>query len=327
MSFKEEFVHPVDSGAERYEVLSEAGGNAYSCTLSLAYHPDEKSSHLDSWSFSFRKKWKKISLAFFHFLREHILSTLFLLGFLLWNLIIPQEKKGQSLLMYAYERMGRLAKRSLDVIGATISLILTLPLFLVIAILIKLDSPGPVIFKQERVGQNRRQRERRNFDSGIEIEKRKGNKRKFDCFGKPFEVYKFRTMVDNAEKICGPVWAKKDDPRITSVGRILRRTRLDELPQVMNVLKGEMSLVGPRPERYFFIKNLANSVQHYPRRLSVKPGITGLAQVKNGYDSDVDDVRVKIVYDLDYIRDWSLLKDLKILAQTVVVMLTGRGAF
>jgi lipopolysaccharide/colanic/teichoic acid biosynthesis glycosyltransferase len=294
--------------------------------LELAYDLQKETANITSRSISFKKRLRKSTLALSNFLRECILSGILLIGFFVWSLIIPKEKRSQSLLACICERVGRLAKRGLDIVGATIGLILFLPLFMILAILIKLDSPGPVFFRQERIGQNRRSRDRRNFNLETEVDKRKSDKRKVNCFGKPFKVCKFRTMVDNAEKVCGPVWAKKDDPRITSVGRILRHTRLDELPQLLNVFKGEMSLVGPRPERYFFIKDLANSVQQYPKRLVVKPGITGLAQVKNGYDSDLNDVHVKIVYDLDYIRNWSILKDLKILTQTIVVMLTGRGA-
>ncbi|MCJ7508606.1 MAG: sugar transferase [candidate division Zixibacteria bacterium] len=324
---KEKFDLRPSSGKQVCRAIPETGENSCGCVLDLAYDLQKETANITSWSTSLKRGLRKSTLAFSNFLRECVLSAILLIGFFVWSLIIPRESKNQSLLACTCECVGKLAKRSLDIVGATISLILSLPLFMITAILIKLDSPGPVFFKQERIGQNRRSRDRRNFNLETEVDKRRGDKRRVDCFGKPFKVYKFRTMVDNAEKVCGPVWAKKDDPRITSVGRILRHTRLDELPQLMNVLKGEMSLVGPRPERYFFIKNLASSVQQYPKRLSVKPGITGLAQVKNGYDSNLDDVRVKIVYDLDYIRNWSILKDLKILAQTVVVMLTGRGAF
>jgi len=327
MSFKQEFVSSTESNLESYSTVPDGPSGSPSCVLGLEHVWDEGDKFGDSPLGWFAKKCKGIKQECFRLVREYLLSTVLFIGFIGWSLLIPKEKKGRSLLSYFYDYVGRAAKRNLDIIGAAICLVLSMPLFLIIAILIKLDSPGTVIFKQERVGQNRRWKERRKFNVEENANRRNGDRRRVDCFGSAFKVYKFRTMVDNAERMCGPVWAKKDDPRITSVGKILRRTRLDELPQLLNVLKGEMSLVGPRPERYFFIKNLASSVQHYPQRLSVKPGITGLAQVNNGYDSGLDDVKVKIVYDLDYIRNWSILKDLKILAQTIVVMMTGKGAF
>lgn len=327
MSFKQEFTNPTESNLETYSTVSESTSSYPSCVLGFKRAWDEGDGFNNSLFNRLAKKCKKIGDGCSRFVKEYVFSTFLLVGFLGWSLVIPKEKKGQSLLSYSYEYVGRTTKRGLDIIGATIGLVLSMPLFLIVAILIKLDSSGTVIFKQERVGQNKRCRDRRKFNLEESSNKRNGDRRRMNCFGKPFKVYKFRTMVDNAEKMCGPVWAKKDDPRITSVGKILRRTRLDELPQLINVLKGEMSLVGPRPERYFFVKDLSSTVRHYPQRLSVKPGITGLAQVKNGYDSGVDDVKAKIVYDLDYIQNWSLLKDLKILAQTIVVMMTGKGAF
>lgn len=130
----------------------------------------------------------------------------------------------------------------------------------------------------------------------------------------------------DAEKGCGPIWAKNDDPRITNIGKVLRRTRIDEIPQLINVLKGEMSLVGPRPERYHFVRDFIHKIDGYPNRLGVKPGITGLAQVENGYDSSIDDVKLKVNHDLNYIQQWSLLSDFKILLKTVLVVVTGKGA-
>jgi lipopolysaccharide/colanic/teichoic acid biosynthesis glycosyltransferase len=132
-------------------------------------------------------------------------------------------------------------------------------------------------------------------------------------------------MVKDAEKKCGPTWATKDDPRINRFGRFLRKTRLDELPQLWNVLRGDMSLVGPRPERLYFVRKFAPQVKNYAKRLSVKPGITGLAQVERGYDSSHEDVSKKIRYDLHYINNWSLWRDIKILAKTGLVVITGKG--
>jgi exopolysaccharide biosynthesis polyprenyl glycosylphosphotransferase len=178
-------------------------------------------------------------------------------------------------------------------------LLFSAPLILATAIAIKLDSDGPVIYKQERSGLN----------------------------GKVFKVYKFRSMYQDAEKRTGPVWSQKDDPRITKVGRFIRRVRIDELPQIWNVFKGEMSLVGPRPERPFFVEQLAKEIPYYKRRLRVRPGITGWAQVKHKYDESVEDVKTKLQFDLFYIENMSLKTDIKILFRTVFVVLFGKGHY
>lgn len=191
----------------------------------------------------------------------------------------------------------RLAKRWIDVIVAFLVLVPLLPLWLIIAIAIKLDSPGPVFFTQERVGMK----------------------------GRLFNLIKFRSMILDAERETGPVWASAGDKRVTRVGKILRKVRLDEIPQFINVLKGEMSLVGPRPERPFFVEQLKDEVLFYTRRLLVRPGITGWAQVKHRYDASLDDVRQKIKYDLYYLENMSLTLDLKIILRTIVVALSGKG--
>jgi lipopolysaccharide/colanic/teichoic acid biosynthesis glycosyltransferase len=134
-------------------------------------------------------------------------------------------------------------------------------------------------------------------------------------------------MVADAEKKCGPVWATRNDPRITRLGSILRKTRLDEIPQFINVLLGQMSLVGPRPERPVFVDELSSQVDGYHKRLEVRPGLTGLAQIENGYDSSVASVVRKVQYDLHYIQHWSIWQDVKILFRTVLVVITGKGAF
>ena len=161
--------------------------------------------------------------------------------------------------------------------------------------------------------------------SGVR-QRRLEDRRVRDLPGKPFTVIKFRTMVQDAEKKCGPVWATKNDPRITRIGAFLRKTRIDEIPQFINVLMGDMSLVGPRPERPLFVRELLTKVDGYADRLQVKPGITGLAQVENGYDSSVDTVAAKVRYDLDYINGWSIWYDIRILVKTVKVVITGKGA-
>ena len=190
-------------------------------------------------------------------------------------------------------------KRISDVIISFIILVLTLPLNIFVALLIKLDSKGPILFKQERIGMN----------------------------NKKFKIYKFRSMYQDAEKNTGPVWSTKDDPRVTRIGKIIRQLRIDEIPQMFNVLKGEMSLVGPRPERPYFVEQLSQQIPYYRRRLKVRPGITGWAQVKHKYDESIEDVKVKLRYDLFYIENMSLRMDIKILARTILVVLFGKGHY
>ena len=188
-------------------------------------------------------------------------------------------------------------KRVFDVIGSVILLIALLPLFATVALLIKLDSKGPVFYRQKRMGKN----------------------------GREFILNKFRTMVRDAENGT-PLWAKKDDPRVTRVGRWLRRLRIDELPQLFNVLKGEMSLVGPRPERRAFVKMLEKSIPFYNYRHIVKPGITGWAQVNYRYANSVGSSLEKLQYDLYGIKHSSFLFDIKVLFKTIWTVLTLKGA-
>jgi len=190
-------------------------------------------------------------------------------------------------------------KRISDVFFSLIVLILTLPLNIFVSILIKLDTKGPILFKQDRIGMN----------------------------NKEFKIYKFRSMYLDAEKNTGPVWSRRDDPRVTRVGKILRQLRIDEIPQFYNVLKGEMSLVGPRPERPYFVEMLSKQLPYYKRRLKVRPGITGWAQVKHKYDESIEDVKVKLRYDLFYIENMSLRMDIKILARTILVVFLGKGHY
>lgn len=188
-------------------------------------------------------------------------------------------------------------KRLMDVVLSIAILLVSAPIMLVVALIIRLTDPGPVIFAQERVG----------------------------LFGRPFIMYKFRSMYVNAESKTGPTWAKENDPRITPVGYWLRKLRLDELPQLWNVLKGDMSLVGPRPEREHFVKQFKAQIPLYARRLRVRPGITGWAQVKWKYDETFDDVKEKTKYDLFYVENISLKMDIKILINTIATMLSGKG--
>ncbi|HIE50784.1 MAG TPA: sugar transferase [Armatimonadetes bacterium] len=239
------------------------------------------------------------------------------LGSQVWRYAFPAVR---------WERLYEVFRRGVDLLVALGGGLLALPLMLLIAVLIKLDSPGPVIYAQERVGQNRR-RSNRTFNGLIYYRRRWiPDRRHRAAEGRPFVMYKFRTMRQDAEKETGPVWATEDDPRTTRVGRFLRKTRLDELPQLFNLLKGDMTLIGPRPERPYFVEKLKGVVPNYLRRLEVKPGITGLAQVRNGYDRSLEDVKRKVENDLYYIEHRSPWLDLSILVQTVLVVLTGRGA-
>ncbi len=189
-------------------------------------------------------------------------------------------------------------KRLFDVTSAGILLLLSAPVMLVTMLLIKLESEGPVFYRQQRVGLN----------------------------GVPFDVVKFRSMRTDAEKDGKPRWASAVDDRVTRVGRIIRKLRIDELPQLLNVLKGEMSIVGPRPERPFFVERLTQEIPYYAVRHSIKPGVTGWAQVKYHYGATVEDSQEKLQYDLYYVKNHTLFLDLLILFETVAVVLTGKGA-
>ena len=189
-------------------------------------------------------------------------------------------------------------KRLVDILVSAFGLVLASPIALFTAIAIKLESPGPVLYRQERVGQDEQ----------------------------PFTLYKFRSMSYDAEVNTGPIWAKKNDPRVTRVGGVIRKLRIDEIPQMLNVLKGEMSFVGPRPERVFFVASLKQKIPYYHLRFSLKPGITGWAQVSYGYGENDNDAVEKLQYDLYYLKNMSPIFDLQILFETVKVVLISRGA-
>lgn len=219
-----------------------------------------------------------------------------------------------------------LAKRVFDIVVASAALMLASPVMLIAALAIRLDSRGPIFFKQERIGINKRRGDRRRSSVAIEIScRRAADRRKEVNAGRPFMIYKFRTMVQDAEK-GGPKLACENDPRITRVGRLMRKTRIDEIPQFINVIRGDMSFIGPRPERSFYINQVKREVPEFTMRLMVKPGITGLAQVENGYTKTVGEMKGKLFYDLKYIANLSLAQEIRILFKTVYVVVTGKGA-
>ena len=206
---------------------------------------------------------------------------------------------GAFTMMIAFLRRAyHITKRIMDIVIASFAVLILSPLCLIIAVLIKATSKGPIFYSQTRSGKD----------------------------GKDFEIYKFRTMRTDAEKDSGPVWAKAKDNRITPIGNFLRKSRIDEIPQFINVLKGDMSVIGPRPERPIFVKKLEGEIADYRKRLVVKPGITGLAQVHHRYDESIADVRKKVKYDILYIKNICFLTDIRIILRTFRVILTGFGA-
>lgn len=234
--------------------------------------------------------------------------------------------------VYSLSSRYRFWKRTIDIVGSLSLGLLLAPLWLVIPVLIKLTGgSGPTIYKQTRVGLNSRdkQKNRRRSNTGeiYENDRRVGspNRRNENSFGKLFTIYKFRTMRNDAEQQ-GAQFAQQNDSRVTALGKFMRKTRIDEIPQLVNVLRGEMSLVGPRPERPVFVDQLSKEIPYYLDRLGLQPGLTGIAQIENGYDNDVESFRRKVAYDLQYLQNCSIGNDLKILLRTITVVLTGKGA-
>lgn len=216
------------------------------------------------------------------------------------KLIVSQINPGWLIFSEGFQksRSRRYIKRTIDLTLAVFMLIILSPLLVLVGFLIVTDSKGPVFYSQERVGERR----------------------------KPYMIHKFRSMCQDAEKHSGPVWAQTDDSRITRIGHFIRKWRIDELPQLFNVLKGEMSFVGPRPEREHFVKELEEVIPYYGERFSVKPGITGWAQVSYPYGASVEDAVEKLNYDLFYIKNMSILLDLMVIMRTVKTVLFGEGA-
>lgn len=206
--------------------------------------------------------------------------------------------------------------RMLNVLVAVAALTLLFPLMLVIAALVKATSKGPVLYTQTRVGLDRRGRGRTGT-----------GKRRHNLGGRPFTIYKFRTMSVDHSGNGDEVWARPDDPRVTPLGRILRTYRLDELPQLGNVLFGDMNIVGPRPEQPTIFARLRERIHRYHERQRIRPGITGWAQINHRYDADEEDVKRKLAFDLDYIARRSAAHDLRIMLLTVPVIVFRRGAW
>jgi len=236
--------------------------------------------------------------------------------------------QAEAIQFEAAKRIGSaiVAKRVFDIVVASAALALVFPIMLAAAVAIRLDSRGSIFFKQERIGINRRRTERRRGGRAIDSNPPAGTDRRRDSnAGRPFMIYKFRTMIQDAER-GGPKLACENDPRITRVGRFMRKTRIDEIPQFINVIRGDMSFIGPRPERSFYINQVEREVPEFTMRLIVKPGITGLAQVENGYTKTIGEMKGKLFYDLKYIANLSLTQEIRILFKTVYVVVTGKGA-
>jgi lipopolysaccharide/colanic/teichoic acid biosynthesis glycosyltransferase len=215
---------------------------------------------------------------------------------------------------FIVRRRSEIITRVANLVIASVAFVAALPVMVVVAALVKLTSPGPIFYSQTRVGVDRRWGRRRA-----------DGRRTQDFGGKPFQMYKFRSMRTDAESDGKAVWAKRNDSRVTPIGGFLRKTRLDELPQLINVIRGDMNIVGPRPERPSIFAELRKDIPEYPIRQRVKPGITGWAQINQAYDTCIDDVRSKVQFDLEYLRRQSLGLDLRIMSLTIPVMLLRRG--
>ena len=231
-------------------------------------------------------KWrfKGVEVMELHTFYEHLKGKILLEGLRPSWLIFAQGFKKTKLI--------KLVKRAFDVLLSSIGLLISLPISIITVLLIKLESRGPIIFKQERVGED----------------------------GRGFNLLKFRSMEADAEKHTGPVWAQENDPRTTRVGKIIRKLRIDEIPQMINVLKGDMSFVGPRPERPYFVNMLSEKILYYDQRHSVKPGITGWAAVNYRYGASIEDSIEKLQYDLYYIKNVSLFLDMLIILKTISII-------
>jgi len=213
---------------------------------------------------------------------------------------------------------SELANRVLNVAVAAVALVAITPIMVVFAALVKLTSRGPIFYSQTRVGIDRRWK-----GDGSQMYDRRTR----DLGGSVFTIYEFRSMYVNAEQRSGAVWATQGDPRVTPIGRIMRKCRVDEFPQLYNVIRGDMNIVGPRPERPSIFSRLCEDIAEYPLRQRAKPGITGWAQINHSYDATIEDVRKKVRYDLEYLSRQSVAEDLKIMARTLPVLVFRRGGW
>ena len=226
------------------------------------------------------------------------------------------EPRTEPQLQIVPNERSEFANRAVNVVIALLSLVFLAPMMALVALAIRLTSRGPVFYVQTRVGIDRRRR-----SATAVFDRRESN-----VGGRAFRIIKFRSMRVDAEQGTGAVWATRGDPRVTPVGDFLRKTRLDELPQLINVVWGDMNIVGPRPERPSIFAELRQNIESYPLRQQARPGITGWAQINRAYDSSMDDVRAKVEFDLEYLERQSVLEDLKIMARTLPVMLFKRGS-
>jgi lipopolysaccharide/colanic/teichoic acid biosynthesis glycosyltransferase len=229
----------------------------------------------------------------------------------------PERRRTATATAAAPRSRSEIADRAINVTLASIGLLVAAPIMLVFAVLVKLSSPGPIFYAQARVGLDRRRAG--GHPHGYD-------RRTRDLGGRPFMIMKFRTMQIGAEKN-GAVWAVRRDARVTPVGRVMRKYRIDELPQLVNVIRGEMNIVGPRPERPSIFSQLCGDIAEYPLRQRARPGITGWAQVNQAYDTSLDDVRAKVRYDLEYLERQGVAQDLMIMARTVPVMIFRKGGW
>jgi len=211
---------------------------------------------------------------------------------------------------------SEIVSRVLNVVIASAALVVLLPVIALVALAIRLTSRGPILYSQVRVGIDRRFRSKKEYD-----------RRGYDHGGRLFKMYKFRSMRVDAEADGTAVWAQKSDPRTTLIGKFLRKARLDELPQLYNVIRGDMNIVGPRPERPTIFAQLREDIPLYAQRQRVKPGITGWAQINQAYDSCLDDVKLKVLYDLEYVSKQSLSHDIRIMSMTLPVLLFRKGGW
>jgi sugar transferase (PEP-CTERM system associated) len=300
-----------DSGYEIVSIISRAGWSRQACSTNVDMICQENYDHICEIAeqLKVRKivvalKEKRGAFPIKELLRCRVKGIDILEGstfyeMLTGKLIVDQINPSWLIFSKGFQKTGiqKLLKRAADLLISLTLLIVLIPLVILTAIIIKMESKGPVFFSQERVGQNR----------------------------KPYMVHKFRSMRSNAEEGTGPVWAKANDDRVTKVGRFIRKTRIDEIPQLWNVLKGEMSFVGPRPEREHFVNQLEEIIPYYGERFTVKPGLTGWAQVSYGYGATVEDAIEKLNYDLFYIKNMSFLMDMMIVARTVKTVIFGMG--